>query len=401
MKLAFLLTQSLDSPSGLGRYLPLAKELARLGHAVEIFALHPDIQAVQQKSFEQDGLHIHYVAPMHVRKVADQKLYYPAQQMLGIAAMAAWQLSRAALATRAELIYIGKPHPMNSVAGLAAKYLRGKPICLDCDDYEAASGNFAAGWQQRVIAAFEKGMPKQARLISTNTLFLKQMLISWGAPADRVFHLPNGADRARFQSPDPAELAALQQRWELEGRQAVLYLGSMSLASHAVNLLLEAFSRVLAACPTATLLMVGGGEDYAGLQKLSSSLGIEQAVRWIGRVPPQQAVYYYHLAQVSVDPVYDNDAARGRSPLKMFESWACGTPFVSAKVGDRTTLAGSPPAALLAEPGDAQALSAAILQVLNDEQFASELRRRGLMTVEDYFWDRLAGKAEHFLQEFG
>ena len=40
MKIAFMLTQSLDSPSGLGRYGPLARELARMGHAVEVFALH-------------------------------------------------------------------------------------------------------------------------------------------------------------------------------------------------------------------------------------------------------------------------------------------------------------------------------------------------------------------------
>jgi glycogen(starch) synthase len=401
MKLAFLLTQSLDSPSGLGRYLPLSKELARLGHTVEIFALHPNIQNLPRRSFEQDGLQIHYVAPMHVRKVADQKLYYPAHQMIGIAATAAWQLSRAALSTRADLIYIGKPHPMNSIAGLAAKYLRNKPICLDCDDYEAASGNFGAGWQRRVIETFEKGMPRRTRLVSTNTRFLQEKLISWGAPAGRVFHLPNGVDRDRFPTPDPADLSALRRQWALEDRSVVLYLGSLSLASHAVDLLLEAFGRVVTGCPQAVLLMVGGGEDIQGLQRQAQSLGIEQAMRWVGRVPAEQAVNYYHLAQVSVDPVYDNDAARGRSPLKMFESWACGTPFVSAKVGDREALAGSPPAALLAAPGDPQALSAAILQALNDAPTADALRQRGLRTVEAYYWDRLARETEHFLKEFG
>jgi glycosyltransferase involved in cell wall biosynthesis len=85
----------------------------------------------------------------------------------------------------------------------------------------------------------------------------------------------------------------------------------------------------------------------------------------------------------------------------MFESWACGTPFVSAKVGDREALAGSPAAALLAQPGDAEALSAAILQALNAAPTADALRQRGLQTVEAYYWDRLARQAEHFLQEFG
>lgn len=401
MKLAFLLTQSLESPSGLGRYLPLAKELSRRGHTVDIFALHPNIQALASRSLEQDGVRVHYVAPMHVRKVGDQKLYYPPHRMVGIAAAGAWQLSRAALSTQADLIYIGKPHPMNSLAGLAAKYLRGKPIFLDCDDYEAASGNFGAGWQRAVVSFFERRIPRQARLVTTNTRFLQEKLISWGAPAGRVFYLPNGVDRGRFQTPDPARLSALRQRLDLEGRPVVLYLGSMSLANHAVDLLLEAFARLLAACPQAVLLMVGGGEDLQRLQRQSQALGIEPAVRWAGRVPSEQAVNYYHLAQVSVDPVHDNDACRGRSPLKMFESWACGTPFVSAAVGDREALAGSPPAALLAKPGDAASLSLAILQALNDRPTAEALRQRGLEIVGAYYWDRLAQEAEGFLKEFG
>lgn len=401
MKLAFLLTQSLDSPSGLGRYLPLAKELARLGHGVEVYALHPNIEALEQKTFELEGVQVHYVAPMHVRKVADQKLYYPAHRMVGIAATATWQLSRAALSTQADLIYVGKPHPMNSLAGLAAKSMRGKTLCLDCDDYEAASGNFGAGWQKQVVSFFERRMPRQARLVSTNTRFLLQKLLSWGAPAGRLFYLPNGVDRGRFQATDPAAPDELRRRWGLEGRRVVLYLGSMSLANHAVDLLLEAFARVLAANPQAALLMVGGGEDIQRLQKLSHALGIEPAVRWAGRVPPEQAVNYYHLADVSVDPVLDNDAARGRSPLKMFESWACGAPFVSAKVGDREALAGSPPAALLAEPGDPDSLGAAVLKVLSDEPTADALRQRGLQTVEEYYWDRLAREAEGFLQQVG
>lgn len=401
MKLAFLLTQSLDSPSGLGRYLPLSKELARRGHQVEVFALHPDFDSLQTTSFEREGVQVHYVAPMHVRKLNHQKLYYPAHQMVGIAAAATWQLSRAALATSAEILYIGKPHPMNSLAGLAAKWFHRKCLFLDCDDYEAASGRFGAGWQKQVVAAFEKKMPHQVRLISTNTHFMRQKLISWGVSAERVYYLPNGVDRQRFQSPAPAKIAALRRQLELEESQVVAYIGSMSLASHAVDLLLQAFVRVLAACPRAVLLLVGGGEDFEFLHQQCTLLGIGHAVRWIGRVSPDQAVHYYHLAHVSVDPVNDDDAARSRSPLKMFESWACGAPFATSDIGDRRELAGKPPAALLTKPGDADALGAAILQILNDPQLAATLRQRGLETVEAFYWDRLAQDAEQFLQEFG
>lgn len=401
MSVAFLLTQSLESPSGLGRYFPLAKGLVRLGHQVEIYALHPDIESLSVPFSEQDGVKIQYVAPMHVRKINNQKHYYPASKLVSLATIATLQLTRAALTTQAKLLYLCKPHPMNSIAGLTAKFLSRKWICLDCDDYEAASGNFAAEWQKQMVVFFEKKMPGQVRLITTNTYFLRQKLILWGAPAERIFFLPNGVDRQRFQQPNLAKISSLRQQLVLEGRNVILYIGSMSLASHAVDLLLQAFPEVLAACPRAVLLMVGGGEDIERLQRQCRALGIEHAVRWVGRVAPEQAVYYYHLAHVSVDPVYDNDAARSRSPLKMFESWACGTPFVSADIGDRKLLSGSPPAAVLTEPGDPEALSAGILQVIQKPPIAEALRQSGLNNVEGYYWDHLSDKAERFLQEFG
>jgi len=285
MKILFLITQDLESPYGSGRCLPYGAALARLGHEVQIAALHSHFDDLEQTNFTQSGVEVTYVGQMHVRKQGNQKIYFPTYRMIAVAAVGTWRLSRIAMTTEADIIYIGKPHPMNSLAGLAAKIFRGKHLCLDSDDYEAASGNFGAGWQKKVVAFFEQRMPRNVRLISTNTEFLRQKLISWGAPAERIFYLPNGVDRVRFTKPDLSSISALRRQLELDNRPVVLYLGSMSLASHAIDLLLEAFSRILARRPEATMLMVGGGEDFDYLREQSRSLGIEQALRWIGRVP--------------------------------------------------------------------------------------------------------------------
>jgi hypothetical protein len=64
----FLLTQDLECPSGLGRYWPWAKALAKIGHPVEIAALHSDYSALGLKEFEQEGVRVRYVGQMHVLK---------------------------------------------------------------------------------------------------------------------------------------------------------------------------------------------------------------------------------------------------------------------------------------------------------------------------------------------
>jgi glycosyltransferase involved in cell wall biosynthesis len=117
-------------------------------------------------------------------------------------------------------------------------------------------------------------------------------------------------------------------------------------------------------------------------------------VIFLGRVAPQEVPLYYHLADVSVDPVYDDGAARGRSPLKLFESWACGVPFVSGDVGDRRKLLGQPPAGLLTKPGDPVSLGEAILRVLGDPDLGAALCRRGRERVRDYNWGKLARNLE-------
>ena len=176
------------------------------------------------------------------------------------------------------------------------------------------------------------------------------------------------------------------------GRKIVLYMGSMSLASHAVDLLLESFACVMKAEPLAVLLLVGGGEDYETLRNFASALGLAGAVRFVGRVSPEQVPVYYQLADISVDPVRDTFAERARSPLKLFESWESGVPFVTADVGDRRRILGLPQAGGLAVPGDKSSLAEVILSLLVDKAKCQHLQQLGWQRIEAFYWDQLVYK---------
>ncbi len=394
MRILFLLTQDLESPSGLGRYWPMARELAQRGHSVQVSALHSNYQQLSPRRFMREGVLVDYVAPMHVRKQGNQKMYYSAPALLAVSARATLALAWRAVTASADVIHIGKPHPMNSLAGLAGRLLRGRRIFLDCDDDEAGVGHFSAGWQRETVAWFENRMPYAVELITTNTHFTRQRLLQSGVPAHKIEYISNGVERQRFPLPDPAQLEALRRDLGLQERPVVGFVGSLSRPGHPLELLFHAFALLKQNLPQAVLLLVGGGDDLAHLQTLAQAMGIAEAVIFTGRVAPEQVSLYYRLADVQVDPVLDDAAARGRSPLKLFESWACGVPFVSAHVGDRARLLGEPPAGLLAQPGDPESLAKALGQVLTQPELASALRRRGLDNVQDYYWDHLAADLE-------
>ena len=177
MRILFLLTQDLESPAGVGRYFPWARALVSRGHQVSIVTLHADYTHVSQKKFIRDGVQIQYVAQMHVLKRGDQKYYYSTPRLLVLTAWATWKLAKAALTFPADIIQIGKPQPMNGLAGWFAHKLRGKPLCVDCDDLESANNRFGNSWQQRIVRSFERWLPLHADHITTHTQVLRQQLL--------------------------------------------------------------------------------------------------------------------------------------------------------------------------------------------------------------------------------
>ena len=403
MKITFLLTNSLEDPAGLGRYFPLAKELVRLGNEVSILALHPNLSSVSQRRLQVSGVKVHYVGQMHVRKVGSQKTYFSPTGLARVALASSLRMGFRTLLTEADVIHLGKPQPINGVAALGTKFLRGKRLYLDCDDYEAESNRFSGRWQKAVVALFEDNLPRFASGMTVNTRFTQERNVALGFPAKRIVYVPNGVDRDRFANVDPQKVQHLRRELDVDSKKVVAYVGSMSLVNHSVDLLLQAFAIVRRRCSEAVLILVGGGQDYDFLRRHAEELSLGEAAIFVGRVKPEAVPYYTAMADVSTDPVYDDVVARARCPLKLFESMAVGTPVVTGDVGDRRDILGAPPqspptlggkfcdgeAGLLVEADDAQALAEGILLILEDDDLAHAMREAALRLREKYYWDVL------------
>jgi glycosyltransferase involved in cell wall biosynthesis len=393
MRIVFLLTQSLESPGGAGRVLPLAKALSQAGHAVRIIALHPDFHALEQKRFVLDGIEVWYVAQMQVRKVGNQKFYFSTPRLLWVLLVAVIQLTRAVLASPADVVQVCKTQPMNILAAWVKRLLHRTPIIVDADDYETLNNRFKYGWQQRIVAWFERRVTRFASEITVTNTFLFNLFRSFGFPEQRLHLVPHGYDRERFsilEQPDAGEqVERIKTSLRLaEEDKLVVFVGSMSLTCHAIDLLLEAMVPVVQAEKRAVLVLVGGGEDFTNLQELACQLGLEAHTRFTGRVERERVPYYYRMAQVSVDPKKVGELEEAILALKVVESLAAGTPCVSARIGDSAMVLGD--AGILVAPGDAQALAEGILQVLQDAALREKLSRLAGQQKQPYAWDSLA-----------
>ncbi len=390
MHITFLLTQSLESPSGGGRYFPLARALADRGHEVTIFALHHNYRELERRRFVREGVIVEYVGQMHVLKADNRKIYFHPLALLWIVLVATLRLTRAALREPGDLIHVAKGQPMNGIAAWVARRLRGVPVFLDSDDYEAVHNRFGGRWQQRIVAWFEDWIPSFASGITVGNTFIWNRHRALGYPEERLVLVPNGVDRDAFSVLEAADCAGRLERLQRElglddGQPVIVYVGSMSLLSHAVDLLLEAFACVRERRPDTRLLLVGGGEDIDELRTLAGRLGISSHVHFVGRVPAEAVPLYYRLGMVSVDPRRDSVVAESSLSLKLVESIAAGVPCVTADIGDRRLIAGE--AGIAVPPGDARALADGLLSILEEPERASRMRQAALALRDSYWWD--------------
>ena len=380
------MTQSLDSPSGLGRYDPLARELSHLGRTVEVLALHHDWANLPCKSFVEAGVRVVYAGQMHVRKSGSRKTYFGPGQLLWVSLAATLRLAWTVARSRADVIQLCKPQPINALAVKLGR--RGRPVFCDCDDYEAQTNRFSGEWQRRVVTHFEDGVMRYAAGLTVNTRFTFERYTALGFPSQRIKYVPNGVERTRFTKTTNA--AQLRKKWQIaEADPVIVYVGTIGLLSHPVDLLLAAFAQVVQIMPNAQLLMVGGGEDFDRVQDLARQLNIDRRTLFTGRVAPDEVPDYLVLATVTVDPVRDDLIARARSPLKVLESLAMGVPVVTGDVGDRRELLRDGQLGMLVQPGDSDALAAGLLTLLQQPRQRTEMARAALAQRERWYWDHL------------
>jgi len=164
----------------------------------------------------------------------------------------------------------------------------------------------------------------------------------------------------------------------------LIYFGTIALHSHPIDLLLRAFKIIVKKDKQIRLIIVGGGEDYELIQSLISSLNLDNYVRMVGRVPPEMIPYYIALADVSVDPVYDDMVSKARYPLKIIESLTMGVPVVTGDVGDRRYILENDVSGLLVQPGDIDKLASGLLSAVNSSK--KTFRRDEIKKYSDR-WD--------------
>lgn len=234
------------------------------------------------------------------------------------------------------------------------------------------------------------------------TRFTTRTLSLWSARrADRVLAISEAAaaDFPRSAGLEPAriDVAPLGVRMPTSGAIATpedelrtrLALGSrpivLSIAQKRAYKNLSALIRALPELPREPVLVLGGptGDDEPRLRALADELAVAERVRFLDWIEDADLTTLYHVAACFSLPSLIEGFG-----LPILEAMSHGTPVACSNRWSLPEVAGD--AALLFDPDDQAAVTAALRRLLEDRALADRLGRDGVERARTFTWERTA-----------
>jgi glycosyltransferase involved in cell wall biosynthesis len=195
--------------------------------------------------------------------------------------------------------------------------------------------------------------------------FLADVFRSFGLDTEIIPNVVD-RDRFRFRRRDPLRPRLLSTR-NFEPQ-------------YNVSCTLQAFARIQAERPDASLTLVGGGSEERLLRDRASALGLRH-VTFAGRVAPALMAGVYDRADIYLQtPDVDN------MPCSVLEAFASGLPVVSTDVGGVSAMLAHDVHGLLAPAGDDRAVAANVLRLFAEPRLSLRLTAAAYASTEATTW---------------
>ncbi len=149
-----------------------------------------------------------------------------------------------------------------------------------------------------------------------------------------------------------------------------------------VDVLLRAAALVRSKIPELEVRIVGGGPDAPKLRKLSTELGLDSVVRWLGDLRQAELAREYCQASLFCLP-----SAQEGFGIVLLEAMAAGRSILATRSAAVPEVA---PHGMLVEPNSPEALAEGLVHLYRDNSLRAEIAAEGLQLVEQYDCSKVA-----------
>ena len=176
------------------------------------------------------------------------------------------------------------------------------------------------------------------------------------------------------------------------GQKVVVHVSNFRRVKN-VSHVVEVFHQILQEGISAKLLLVGDGPDRSNVEQLTRDLGIQGAVRFLGKQDPVQEI----LSIADMFLLTSGSESFGLAPL---EAMACGVPVVCSDVGGLPELVEGSEAGFLCPLGDIQAFAKACIKILTDDSLHAEMAQHAReYAVRHYDTHAIVAQYEDYYEE--
>lgn len=202
------------------------------------------------------------------------------------------------------------------------------------------------------------------------------------ADKKKILLIPNGVE---LSTQYPVRRA--EKKIKAANRAPVIgTIGSLNIQK-GQEYLIRAMPEILESFPLATLEIVGDGELRENLRSKVKSSKLERHVSFLGR----QSNVEKFLKKWDVFALPSVAETFG---IVILEAMAAGVPVVATKVGGVPDIIQNKKNGLLVKDRDPDALTKAVLEIIDHPALAAKLKRGGLVRVKDFDWTKVIKEIE-------
>jgi glycosyltransferase involved in cell wall biosynthesis len=288
-----------------------------------------------------------------------------------------WSAWRVARQQRVEIVHAHWVLPNGFVGACIARALR-VPLAISLH----GSDVFVAR-RHRVFGRVARWVFQQAAVVTACSMDLRDGAISLGASPDRVHLIAWGADPGRFY---PAVASLSRSDFGLAGDDIVLVALGRIVSKKGFDVLVRALPSLLRTCSRVQVLIGGDGVQREQLRRLAADLGVSDHLHLPGQIPWDEVPGFLAMGNIFVLPsVRDASGNLDGLPTVLLEALAMGKPVVATGIGGVPLVIEDGANGVLCAPGDAGALSRAIIRVLEDSTLQAQLGQAARSSVEERF----------------
>ena len=223
-------------------------------------------------------------------------------------------------------------------------------------------------------------------IVANSEAFREDFLALFPELRGKTTFIHNGVD---WDELHPEDLSLAPQR--------VPYV--LCVAAHnekkALDVLLQAFAKVVRSDDEVQLVLVGDGPLRAELEKLATDQQIGERVIFAGALERPEVVKRLHGCRVFVLPSRSEPFG-----IAIVEAMACGKPVVGSRTGGIPEIIEDGREGLLVEPDDPDALAGAIQRLLGDAGLRADLGSHGREKVLNRFlWEHTGSAYERLFSD--